>query len=449
MSSPIVPPDTAPGEVKDFQVEFLDRRNSGDDETKEENGSEEQVKASTEAPEFDFPDGGLRAWLVVLGAALCSTVSFGYVNSWGVFQAYYEKTLLQHLSPSTIAWIGSIQYSLVLLPALPVGRLFDLGYFRKPFLASSIVLVVGVFLTGQCTQYWQFMLCQGILQGLACGCVYAPTNAVIGHWFKKNRGRAMGLMAVGSSVGGATFPIAAKRLIVQVGFPWTMRILGFILLVCLAVPNLALKRRLPPKNVKGGLFNWAAFKDPAFSYWTLSCLFTFLGLYTVLTYIDVAATKMGVSEDFSFYLVAIANASSGFGRLGTSFLVDKIGPINFLLPTTLIAGIATYAWPFAHSLASLITVAVIYGFTCGTYVSAFLLPLYEMGEIQEIGRRTGMVMSIGALGALTGPPISGAINHATGGFEAVGYFAGSVVVVAALFMMATRQLILKKAWGKI
>lgn len=33
-------------------------------------------------------------------------------------------------------------------------------------------------------------------------------------------------------------------------------------------------------------------------------------------------------------------------------------------------------------------------------------------------------MSIIAIGALVGPPISGAINAATGGFEAVGYFAG-------------------------
>jgi len=35
-----------------------------------------------------------------------------------------------------------------------------------------------------------------------------------------------------------------------------------------------------------------------------------------------------------------------------------------------------------------------------------------------------MFMSIFALGALGGPPISGAIRTARGGFEAVGYYAG-------------------------
>jgi MCP family monocarboxylic acid transporter-like MFS transporter 10 len=48
----------------------------------------------------------------------------------------------------------------------------------------------------------------------------------------------------------------------------------------------------------------------------------------------------------------------------------------------------------------------------------------EMGEPWDVGRRTGMFMSISAIGALTGPPISGAIKSATGDFKAVGYYAG-------------------------
>lgn len=47
----------------------------------------------------------------------------------------------------------------------------------------------------------------------------------------------------------------------------------------------------------------------------------------------------------------------------------------------------------------------------------------------DVGRRTGMMMSVAALGALAGPPISGAINTATGGFEAVGFCAGNYRLV--------------------
>jgi MFS transporter, MCT family, solute carrier family 16 (monocarboxylic acid transporters), member 10 len=48
-----------------------------------------------------------------------------------------------------------------------------------------------------------------------------------------------------------------------------------------------------------------------------------------------------------------------------------------------------------------------------------------MGDVEDVGRRSGMMMTIIAMGALAGPPISGAINNATKGFPAVGYFAGS------------------------
>ena len=46
------------------------------------------------------------------------------------------------------------------------------------------------------------------------------------------------------------------------------------------------------------------------------------------------------------------------------------------------------------------------------------------GDTKDVGRRLGMFNTIFSLGALVGPPISGAINTATGGFEAVGYYAG-------------------------
>ena len=47
-----------------------------------------------------------------------------------------------------------------------------------------------------------------------------------------------------------------------------------------------------------------------------------------------------------------------------------------------------------------------------------------MGDTHDVGLRVGMSMTVLAFGAVAGPPISGAINQATGGFEAVGDYAG-------------------------
>ena len=75
----------------------------------------------------------------------------------------------------------------------------------------------------------------------------------------------MGIVAMGSSLGGTILPIAAKNLLPRVGsvpgsdlvyiflnplsesrFPWTMRCLGFILLAILGASNL----------VRRSLFSW-------------------------------------------------------------------------------------------------------------------------------------------------------------------------------------------------
>jgi len=57
--------------------------------------------------------------------------------------------------------------------------------------------------------------------------------------------------------------------------------------------------------------------------------------------------------------------------------------------------------------------------------------MIEFGETGDVGRRIGMFTTIFAVGALVGPPISGAIYVATGGFEAVGYFAGARVFTSS------------------
>ena len=127
------------------------------------------------------------------------------------------------------------------------------------------------------------------------------------------------------------------------------------------------------------------------------------------------------------------------------FLIDKLGPMNVMIPFTALAGVMTYAWPFAQTEASLIVVTVLYGFVfyfinvgshssssemfyrfcSGSYVSLLGNPIMDMGDTEDVGRRLGMFMSILSIGALAGPPISGAISTATGGFKDVGLYAGS------------------------
>ena len=53
---------------------------------------------------------------------------------------------------------------------------------------------------------------------LCSGFVFGPLAGVVAHWFKRRKGLALGAVAVGSSAGGALFPIAVHNLINKVGY---------------------------------------------------------------------------------------------------------------------------------------------------------------------------------------------------------------------------------------
>lgn len=111
----------------------------------------------------------------------------------------------------------------------------------------------------------------------------------------------------------------------------------------------------------------------------------------VLTYIDVSSTAIGLSPTLSFYTVSIANCASGFGRFTAGRLSDRIGrngfhetmmcfltlyyagALNIIIPTTLVAGIMTYAWPYARTAASVVVVAIIYGYVLRLPYFTFLV----------------------------------------------------------------------------
>ncbi|KAG1787916.1 MFS general substrate transporter [Suillus plorans] len=396
----------------------------------------------------EAPDGGIRAWLAVFATALVTFSTFGFLNSWGIFQAYYQENLLLHTPPSTIAWIGSTQYALTYLPALVTGRMFDLGYFKIPFFAASCVLVVCTFLTAECTQFWQLFLTQGVGLGAGCGFLFSPAIVIVSQWFSKRRGLALSATAVGAAFGSILFPVAAQNLIPLIGFRWTVRVFGFMLMATMGMANIFLKRRLPPTKVRGGLFNLKTFRNKAYSIYCVSGIMILLGLYTELTYISVSAETIGVSKDFSFYIIAIANAASAFGRLSSGLLGDKIGALNTMVIYTAITGITTVAWPFAKDESQLIAIAIIHGFSIGAYISLYSAPAVAMGRMEDAGRRVGMFMSLIGFGGIAGPPISGAICTATGGFVDTGYYAGGSIIFGVVLLLVAQYLHLGRLWGK-
>ena len=97
-----------------------------------------------------YPEGGLRAWSVVVGSFSAMVTCFGMMNSIGTFQAYIGTHQLGHLPPGSVGWIFSLYVALAFFCGALVGPVFDAKGPRILVLTGSILLILSMMLLGIC-----------------------------------------------------------------------------------------------------------------------------------------------------------------------------------------------------------------------------------------------------------------------------------------------------------
>lgn len=194
------------------------------------------------------------------------------------------------------------------------GPIYDAGYFRALLLVGSFMLVFGHMTLSLCHEYWQVLLAQAFCVGIGAGFIYVPGVAILSTNFSTRIGTAIGIAASGSSIGGVIYPIVFHRLLPRIGFGWTTRVLGFIMLATMFVPITFMRVRVLPTKSRS-LLDPKAFFIPAYFLITVGFFLGFMGLNMPFFYAQVYAIKRHITnEDLAFYLLAILNSTSTFGR---------------------------------------------------------------------------------------------------------------------------------------
>lgn len=176
------------------------------------------------------------------------------------------------------------------------GRLFDAGYFRSLIAIGSVLQLVAVFTASIATEYWQLFLAQGMCGGLGAGILYCPIIACVATYFSKKRALAIALVTSGGATGGTVFPIIAQQLSDKVGFPWTMRVMGFVFMFNAALMLIFARTRLPPRP-RGPLVEWTAFKELPYAFYTAGAFCLLWGVYLIYNYVGLPLFN-GLSHPF-------------------------------------------------------------------------------------------------------------------------------------------------------
>ncbi|KAJ4224640.1 hypothetical protein NW759_005356 [Fusarium solani] len=373
----------------------------------------------------EVPDGGLQAWLVAAGGACIFFSCLGFANSFGVLQEYYMTHQLRGESADKVAWIGSMSTFIQFAAGAIGGPMFDRFGVR-------------------------FMLAQGVLMGVAMAFMQLPAFAAVSQYFDKKRAAAFGVVVSGSSIGGVVFPIALSKMLndSSIGFGWSVRIMGFVMIPLMGFSCLTVKPRLPPRTTS--FFIAEAFKNTRYLLLISSLFFMFLGMFTPLFFIPTYAVTRGMKPALASYLLAMTNAASTFGRIIPGVLADKYGRLNMYTLGGLSTGIVIFCLNETKSTPALIVYAIVFGFTSGTIISgasaAFTLVTKDS---RDNGTYMGMGMALSSFAALIGPPVNGALIDKYGGFFQVSVFSGVMCLVGGFVGLLTKITTTQGIFGNV
>lgn len=299
------------------------------------------------------------------------------------------------------------------------------------------------------TEYWHFILDFSIVAGLGSSLLFTPSIAAVSHFFMERRANATGLAATGGSVGGVVFPLMLQALFPKLGWAWSTRILGFVIVVLCAVANLLVRGRLPQKRkppIAELLPDFKIFLDGtgALAATTAAVFFAEWGLFVPVTYLPSYAMANGISETFSYQIMAILNAGSFCGRVAAGYAADKIGRFNTIIIVVFFCLASTLClWLPAHGdIGLVVSFSLIFGFGSGSIISVTPVCVGQLCKTSKYGRYYATSYTVVSFGVLTGIPIAGALIRQVGDYWGVILFTGCCYIVAIACFIFVR---IKKA----
>ena len=225
-----------------------------------------------------------------------------------------------------------------------------------------------MFLTlAMCKEYWQFLLCLGLLGGTTSATLTTTALAAVSHWFHDRRGLATGIAMVGSSVGGIIIPLMLRVTLSRYGWTTAIRILALVTLGCMIVGNICLRTRLPPTLDKKAVIDLKIFRDTRFISTTLGIFCIEIVLFGTLGLMPSYVRSQGFPGSLGSFQIAVLNGASCFGRIIGGILADVFGRFNMMI-LMLVAALLTclVVWlPSGQHEALLYLFSALFGFVSG------------------------------------------------------------------------------------
>jgi len=261
--------------------------------------------------------------------------------------------------------------------------------------------------------------------GLGNAIGFGPLIADISHWFMRQRGLAVALVASGNYLSGAIWPTVLSDMLATGDWRAIYLTLAVITLVFILPMSLTLRRSVP-----AAAQNLAQAKATAQAATTglssrnLALLLGVAGIGCCVAmsmpqvHIVAYCVGLGYGPAAGQQMLALMLLGGVVSRVVSGLVADRLGGVTTLLIGSVLQCIALVLSLPYDGLVSLYLVSMIFGLSQGGIVPSYAVVVREYMPAKDAGAWVGLVLMMTILGMALGGLMSGWIYDLTGSYQA-------------------------------
>ncbi|XP_011555926.3 monocarboxylate transporter 10 [Plutella xylostella] len=414
------------------------------------NGKSNNVENTSSEP----PDGGFRAYLVLIGSFLTNGLLFGVINSFGVIYVDLEKILVTegvHNAGTRASLVGSLAMGTTFFLSPLSGTLTGFLGLRMTAVLGGSLATAGLLLSSFVYKNVD-ALCftYGILYGMGASLAYTPSLAILGHYFKKYLGLVNGIVCIGSSVFTVIMPALIQHMNHQYGLEWMFRVLTvftFGIALCgLLFKPIALTKIEKPlsedrcfKTIVKKILTVEIWLNKKYRYWALSMPVALFGYFVPYIHMKAHIGEVFKNSDSNLPIQCLA-VTSGVGRLLFGYLADKKWVNNIFLQqlSFYIIGTMTIILPFIGSFPLFVVAVLVMGLFDGAFIALIGPIAISLCGSQYAAQAIGCMLGMAAPPLSFGPPFAAYLHSVYNSYTIPFVLAGISPIVGATLMFIIR-----------
>ncbi len=310
-----------------------------------------------------------------------------------------------------------------------IGNLSDRLGPRWVLSASTLLLALALVGFGSMQSLWHFYATALLLGFALAGLGDIPVGAVAARWFHGGRGLALGLIYLGSNLGGSVVPIVAAEITAASDWRSALYWLAPATLVWILPFAIWGVRHPRPGELEQSGVELAPERAPALdqraalrtrSFWLLGlALFAFYFYYLgVLWNLPAFLSDLGYSDPAAARRYAGAIFVGVFGKLAIGVLADRLSRRTTLLANFGLVTLASLLLLGVGRPGLLLPFLLLHGFAVAAENVTLPLVVADCFGVRYMAQIYGWLMVTLFLGGATGPVFAGWIHDRSGSYEA-------------------------------